>query len=306
MDGGRSAGGAALDLTRLGIMGPMAPKPRSLVLDLFGEYLRFTDAEVRLGPLTTLLGAFDVAPATVRVTMSRLRREEWFTSERDGRETRYRFTDSMLEVLEQGRRRIFAAPPTQWDGSWTMVIYQLSEGERQERQQLRKDLAWNGFGLLSTSTWLAPGDRRDRARALVDDLGDDQVEVLRCTSDGLERDRALARRCWDLDALAREYEQFNDEHRALVGQAGSITGPDALVARTLLISRYRHFPFQDPQLPPELRPDPWPGDEAYRIFHQAHQALGPAARAYVGEVVGRPVEDVDTAGTTQTGVGADL
>lgn len=295
MEGRAAAGGTTLDLSGFGIMSAMAPKPRSLVLDLFGEYLRFVDAEVRLGPLTTLLGDFDVAPATVRVTMSRLRREGWFTSERSGRETRYRLTDSMLRLLQEGRERIFAAPPTSWDGGWTMVIYQLSEGERQERQQLRKDLAWHGFGLLSTSTWLAPGDRRDQARTMVADLDDKQVEILRCTSDGPEHDRALAGRCWDLVALAAEYEAFNAEHRALLSSASSLEGVDALVARTLLTSRFRHFPFKDPQLPPGLRPEPWPGGEAYEIFRDAHRALGPAARAYVGEVIGREVVDAETA-----------
>ena len=300
MEGRAAAAGTTLDLSDFGIMSAMAPKPRSLVLDLFGEYLRFVDAEVRLGPLTTLLGDFDVAPATVRVTMSRLRREGWFTSERDGRETRYRLTASMLKVLQEGRERIFAAPPTSGDGTWTMVIYQLSEGERQERQQLRKDLAWLGFGLLSTSTWLAPGDRREQVRDLVTGLDDKQVEILRCTSDGPEHDRALAARCWDLAELAAEYDGFVAEQAPLLDKAAGLVGPEALVARTLLISRYRHFPFKDPQLPPGMRPDPWSGDAAHRLFRDAHRALGPAARAYVGEVIGREVADVETApGTPQ-------
>lgn len=273
----------------------VSPKPRNLILDLFGEYLRYVDSEVWLGQLTTLLGDFGVAPPAVRMTMTRLRREGWFTSERNGRETRYRLTDPMLQVLEEGRGRIFAAPPSEWSGEWTMVVYQLSEGERQERQQLRKDLAWHGFGSLSTSTWLAPGDRRARARDLATALDDGQVEVLRCSSDGLEQDRSLAVRCWDLPALAAAYDEFNAEHRSLPDDADRLQGAEALVARTLLIARYRVFPFTDPQLPPELLPDPWPGDEAHRIFREAHAALGPAARAYVGEVVGRPVIDAETA-----------
>jgi phenylacetic acid degradation operon negative regulatory protein len=64
--------------------------PRSLILDLFGDYLRYADAEVRLSHLTTLPGAFDIASPTVRVTMSRLRREHWFTTHRVGREMIYR------------------------------------------------------------------------------------------------------------------------------------------------------------------------------------------------------------------------
>ena len=269
----------------------MTLKPRALILDLFGDYLRYVDAEGRLSHLTELLGAFDVAPPTVRVTLSRLRREGWFVTRREGRETVYTLTPGMLGVLDEGRDRIFTAPAESWAGSWTMVIYQMTESERQERNQLRRALAWHGFGPLTTSTWLAPGDLRKEARTLVDEWTDEQVDVLSCTSEGLDHDRELARRCWDLESLAREYEQFNAEHRRLVKGARPAPGPGALVARTELISTYRHLPFRDPRLPPELRPEPWPGREAYDIFHAAHTRLGPAARAYVSQVIGRPVPE---------------
>lgn len=278
----------------LGTMGAMLPKPRSLILDLFGEYLRFDDASVRLAHLTALLGDFDVSPATVRVTMSRLRREGWFTTERDSRETIYRLSDEMVGVLREGRARIFSPPPAAWDGAWTMVIYQLSEDERQEREQLRKQLSWHGFGPLTTSTWLAAGDRREVASTLVADLPSHTADVLLCQSNGVEHDRDLTSRCWDLDGLAREYTAFVKEHRSLTRRAGSLTGPKALVARTLLISRYRHFPFRDPMLPEALQPHPWPGNEAHELFRRLHAQLGEAARAYVGSVVGRPVDDPET------------
>lgn len=277
-------------------MSDMSLKPRGLTLDLFGEYLRFVDGgEVQLGHLITLLGAFDVAPPTVRVTMVRLRKEGWFTVRRNGRESYYRLTNSMLAVLEAGRERIFADPPDPWEGHWTLVIYQLTENERQERDQLRKKLAWNGFGPLSTSTWLAAGDRRATARELFTDLDSKHAEVLQCHSDGLEHDRQLAERCWDLAGLAAEYDEFNAAHLHLVDAADELEGPDALVARTSLISRYRHFLFRDPQLPSELTPEPWPGDQAYNIFHEAHQALGPAARAYVSDIIGHDIIDAETA-----------
>lgn len=276
-------------------MGHMVPKPRSLILDLFGEYLRFADARVRLAHLTSLLGDFDVSAATVRVTMSRLRREGWFTTQRDSRETIYELSAEMLEVLREGRARIFSPPPADWTGEWTMVIYQLSEDERPEREQLRKQLAWHGFGSLTTSTWLAPGDRRDTAAGLVTALPAGRADVLTCRTGGLLHDRDLTQRCWDLVDLAQQYRAFLDDHGGLLDKADTLQGADALVARTLLISRYRHFPFRDPMLPTVLQPDDWPGNEAYRLFRDVHIELGPAARAYVSEVVGRPVIDPEIA-----------
>ena len=275
----------------------MTLKPRSLVLDMFGEYLRYLGDEVRLAQVTALLGELGVAPATVRVTMSRLKNEAWFTSRREGRETIYSLSAAMREVLDEGRGRIFAPPAREWAGSWTMVIYQISEPDRLERNQLRKTLAWHGFGPLTTSTWLAPGDRRAKTRAVVDDAVSQQVDILRCDSEGLAHDRDLARRCWDLERLADDYRRFTASHASVSRAASSLTGVDALVTRTELISTFRHFPFRDPRLPAELRPSPWPGEEAHALFRDAYQALGPAARAHVGEIVGNRVPSPDAAGT---------
>jgi len=267
----------------------MSFTPRALILDLFGDYLRYVDCEVRLGHLTTLFEAFGIAPATVRVTMSRLRREEWFTSRREDRETVYTLSPHMLEVLDEGRRRIFAPASTPWDGSWTMVIYQLSEADRQGREQLRKELAWQGFGSLTTSTWLAPGDRREDVHTLTRAFPTAQIDVLRCTSDGLAHDRELVSRCWDLSRLAADYEAFNAENSDLAKRAGALVGAEAMVERTRVTATFRHFPFKDPRLPQELRPDAWPGVEAHEIFHDVHATLGPPSRAYIAGVLGRDV-----------------
>ncbi|MFY0408725.1 PaaX family transcriptional regulator C-terminal domain-containing protein [Solicola sp. PLA-1-18] len=274
-----------------GMMWAVAPRPRSLILDLFGDYLRYTDAEVRLGHLSTLMAEFGVAPATVRVTVSRLRREGWFTTRREGRETVYRLSESMLDVLETGRQRIFASAPTRWDGTWTMVIYQVSESERQGREHLRKQLAWHGFGPLTTSTWLAPGDRCDEISSVVAEVPSAQIDVMTCRTGDLDRDRDLAGRCWDLDTLAQEYRAFDDDSRHLLGHVDDLSGADALVTRTNLVTTYRHFPFQDPRLPPELRPSDWPGERAHELFTTAHDRLGPAAREHVAAVLGREVQE---------------
>jgi phenylacetic acid degradation operon negative regulatory protein len=274
--------------------GPVPRKPRSVILDLFGDYLRYQGDEVRLGALTTLLAAFDIAPTTTRVTMSRLRREGWFTTRRLGRETAYRLSPELLEVLDEGRERIFAPAAGRPTSQWTMVIYQVSEAHRSQRHQLRKKLAWSGFGPLTASVWLAPGDRRADARRLVADTPGEHTVV--CTvSEGVEHDRELARRCWDLDALAAEYAAFTADHRSLLDRAPSLDGAAALVARTDVVATFRGFPFRDPRLPRGIRPEPWPGDDAREVFAALHATLAGAATAYVRDVVDRSVvADVDS------------
>jgi phenylacetic acid degradation operon negative regulatory protein len=283
-------GGQMSQLSAQGDQSQPSMKPRALILDLFGDYLRYTGGQARAGDLVTLLGVFDVEPAAVRMTLSRLRREHWFTTTRHGREASYVLNDHMLGVLQVGRDRIFADYDEAWDHTWTTVVQQSAKTDRLAREQLRRQLSWLGFGSLSASTWVNPRDRSDQVRALAGEFPDVHFTVLRSVTDDLDVDRDLVTRCWDLKRMNQLYAQFLKDHARLGKTADELTGADALVARTELIGSYRHYPFFDPWLPAELRPKRWLGAQANALFRAAHRDLGPAASAFVGSVVGSLVE----------------
>ncbi|WP_129790037.1 PaaX family transcriptional regulator C-terminal domain-containing protein [Promicromonospora panici] len=270
--------------------GSARPKPRALILDLFGDYLRYAGGEAKAGDLVTLLGAFGVEPATVRMTLTRLRREHWFTTRREGRESSYVLSAHLLDVLQQGRERIFADYDEPWDQHWTTVVQQNEKPDRSTRDQLRRQLSWLGFGSLTVGTWMTPRDRAGEARALAAEFPDVHFTVLRASTGDLEADRDVVARCWDLDRINRMYEQFLAANAHVAGSGAALRGADALVARTNLIGGYRHFPFVDPWLPKNLRPASWLGAEANELFRSAHRELGPAATAFVSEVVGGPID----------------
>ena len=266
-------------------------KPRALILDLFGDYLRYAGSEVRLADITELLAVFDIEAATVRVNMSRLRKEGWFTTRRVGRETVYSLTPHMLEILDEGRERIFRRRDDEWQGRWTMAIYQVPESERAVREQLRKQLAWHGFGQLSPSTWLSPHDLMREVRELAAECPSAKVDALWCGTGSLDEDRGLAARCWDLEQLGADYRQFIRTYAPSDDEAGNKhkDGRAALTDRMRIIGDFRRFLFRDPYLPRVLQPSGWPSSEAFALFGAVHRQLGPAATGFVSGIIGQPV-----------------
>lgn len=268
-------------------------KARSLVFDLFGDYLRSRGGEVRLRGLIALMSCFDVPEATVRVVVTRLRKEGWLDSRRDGRETTYLLTDGAWRLLDEGRARIFDRASGPWDGQWHMVIYSVPETERALREQLRKRLGWLGFGPLSPSVWLSPHDRIDEVRASVVDWPTVRLDVFHARSESPLVDRDMAARCWDLDELNRDYAALLAAYQPRLQHylTGMLRGRDALVERMQLIYAYRKFPFRDPGLPLELLPEGWSGRAAHEVFQQAHELLREPAEEYVDELLsGAPKE----------------
>lgn len=264
-------------------------KARSLVFDLFGDYLRYRGGEVRLRALVSLMGCFDVAEPTVRVVVTRLRKEGWLVSRRDGRETIYSLSDSAWALLDEGRERIFQRAAGPWDGQWHMILYTVPETERALREQLRKKLSWLGFGPLSSSVWVSPHDRVRQVREAFAGEASVRLDVFRSRSEGLEADQGIAARAWDLGQLHDAYTELLAEYRPRLTtyRSGELQGTDALVERMRLVHDYRRFPFRDPDLPPELLPVGWTGREAHQLFVDVHSLLRVPAEACVDALLGQ-------------------
>lgn len=264
-------------------------KARSLVFDLFGDYLRYRGGQIRLRGLVALMDCFGVPEATVRVVATRLRQEGWLDSHRDGRESTYVLTDAAWQLLDEGLARIFARAAGPWDGQWHMVIYSVPESERALREQLRKRLAWYGFGPLSPAVWLSPHDRIEQVRASFADYPFVRLDGFHARPAGGGSDRDIAARSWNLGDLDRDYAELLDRYRPRLARyrRGALRGRDALVERVRLMHDYRLFPFRDPDLPPELLPAGWSGRAAHEVFLEAHGLLRAPAEACVDELAGR-------------------
>ena len=272
-------------------------KPRSIVIDLFGGYLRYRGGAAPLRDLVALLEKFGVGASTARVTMSRLKKEGWLDTRpgADGREVVYTLNEHSWQMLDEGRERIFGTPRSTWEGWWHMAIYYVPESARSARESLRKELSWLGFGPLAASTWISPHDRLARVEEKFAHHADIRLDLLRARSKGLPADRDMAERCWDLAGLNADYQTFLERYRAeLPRYRSGRVGPDeALVARIELFREWRKFPFRDPALPLELLPARWLGHDAYDLFTEASELLRPAAERAVDEATGTRRTDTE-------------
>ena len=195
----------------------------------------------------------------------------------------YSLTDMALAMLDEGRERIFGRAAGPWNGVWHTVIYQVPETDRAVREQLRKKLAWLGFGPLAPAVWVSPHARAGQLRAAFADAPSVRIDVLQSRSEGPAADRDIAMRAWDLPALDQSYADLLAQYRPRLPRyrAGELRGPAALVERMRLVNDYRHFPFRDPDLPHELLPASWLGRTAHEMFLEAHSLLRGPAEAWV-------------------------
>jgi phenylacetic acid degradation operon negative regulatory protein len=270
----------------------MSLRTQDLIFTLYGDYIAPRGGEAWIGHLIELMAGLNTSGQAVRSTLSRMTRKGWLRSRREGRHSFYAMTPKAEALLSEGARRIYYPRHDPWDHCWYVLTYSLPEKRRHLRDRLRQRLLWLGFGRLSSATWISPRNLRQEVTQVAEMLGiAQQVDLFKSEYLGLSQDRELVERCWDLPRLNRAYQDFIKRHQPEWERYqdylthDSLNPYDAFNRRFLLVHEYRSFPYVDPNLPPELLPADWPGDEAIGLFQTYASMLTPAANQYVDQVM---------------------
>jgi phenylacetic acid degradation operon negative regulatory protein len=212
-----------------------------------------------------------------RQAVARATRRGILAAQRQGRRARMSLTDAGQELLRDGARRLLAfGEPWSWDGCWLLLNLRVPESRRDARQRLRTRLSWAGFGSLGNGLWLSP--HLDRERELSSVLSAEpaaQAWTFRARSGEFGDVNQLVRQAWDIDAMITNYDLFIAEFARVQPR----TLEECFVSYITLWSRWRLFPFIDPDLPAELFPKGWLRERAYAMFQErCHRWVDPARR----------------------------
>jgi phenylacetic acid degradation operon negative regulatory protein len=272
-----------------------APSARAqfLILTLFGDNILPRGGAIWTSGLLTLLELLGVGERAARSALSRMVGRGWLVARRQGRRSQYLLTSSGHRLLEHGARRLFEPPFADWDGLWQLVVYSLPESKRGQRHDLRVQLIWLGFGPLAPATWISPRDRRAELEYVCNELGlAAHVELFSGVRQHSDHTQALVERCWDLPALAAEYQQFVARHDADFAELERMSAQClwqqtglCFARRFWLTHEFLPFPRKDPNLPTALLPSDWAGFGARRLFERYRQLLEPYANQYVDAVM---------------------
>lgn len=266
------------------------PRSKSLIVTIFGDSIApFADG-IWLGKLVHLLEPFGVNERLVRTSGFRLAEEGWLRPERQGRRSRYRLTRAGQQRIQHASHRIYDAPPDGWDGKWTLLMLRRSQSLAAERMQLRRELAWEGFGMLASGIFVHPCANRDSVGEVLERLGvSDSIVWLQASEadSGASGSSAnLVDDCWRLDLVRANYAAFvKDFHPVLGLLSRGLDAQRAFVLQTLLIHTFRRVVLHDPRLPRPLLPENWPGHEAYELCRAIYLQTYEAAGAFLAEHV---------------------
>lgn len=237
---------------------------------------------------STFIDAMDrvgIEPGTTRQALARTAAAGWLSSERVGRQTRWRLTPAGEQLLIEGTKQIyeFAGPTAHWDGRWLLVLTSVPEGDRAGRHLLRSRLTWAGLGNPAPGVWVGTHpDRLAEVEAVLERAGIvGAAQVFVAEHLGSTPVASMVAQPWDLALIEEEYEGF-------MAEFSSTKAADPLGRVIELVHAWRRFPWLDPALPRELLPERWRGADAAVLFQDRHQRWTAAATQAWGGINGEP------------------
>ena len=269
------------------------PRAKSLCVSLLGDALACHGGAIWLGGIIELLEPLGINERLLRTSVFRLVAQGWLQAERHGRRSLYQLSDQGRRHTAHASQRIYEGPAADWNGEWTLVaLPRLGNNGLAERTELRRELAWEGFGMIAPGLFAHPQADAHTAHGILEKLGiPDKALVLSgrdlAGAGGLPI-ASLAPQCWNLDTLAAQYRQFSRQFGPLGKLLDDPLGPaDAFAARMLLLHTWRRIVLHDPQLPVPMLPERWPGHAARTLCGQIYWKLFDASEQHLDAIAGR-------------------
>lgn len=276
----------------------MSPRPlqhQELLVTLFGLYSS-TERVFRISPLVVLMADLGIKEGAVRSTVSRLKTKGVLERATGGESASYSLSASVLDSFQADDARIFAPARARLGDPWALVVFSVPEAERKRRYELRTELLSQGFGFVAAGVAIAPVRVLDQAlaRLRTQDL-DQYVECFRVHYGEEHHLPDRVAQWWDLDTLDAQYVDFLTEYgeelprwQARASQDRPFNAAERKEAFALyipLLTRWRRFPYRDPNIPLELLPSGWKAPQAKVLFLELHSILKRPAEEHAYEVL---------------------
>lgn len=276
---------------------------QDLLFTICGLYADLAGGRLPVSALVEMLVATQVKAPAARSMISRLKRSEILINERVDGESTYRLAPMVLDNFRKDDQQIFAPIRSSPDDSLILVIFSVPESQRNRRYELRTELTSYGFGMVAGGVAVGPQFVVERVMERLHELDlHEYVDYFRADYIPKADIRQKVSQWWDLDALDEQYTGFLQLYVGRLGRwKDKLENPEtsgeelqevereAFEFYVPLLTRWRRFPYRDPNLPFEYLPDGWKAPQAKKTFLALNALLAPVAERYAYRILGASV-----------------
>lgn len=244
-----------------------------IILSLLDDVLR-----LHRDPMTSFLKEMGKTERAIQAALSRLEKVGQIRRVNRGGEAFFSLTDEGRAQVPDSPHRL-KRKERRWDGRWYLVNFDIPEKDRRMRNLFRQYLVSLGCGRMQKSLWISPYNLSRSIESTINEMGlEKYVETFSAQHLGRSDGRTLASWIWKLEKVKGRYSEFIDHYNPLLSRLKREARAKGQETKLLRLKRkiekdLAQILRDDPQLPDNLLPSDWKGEEAYRLFEECYRLI---------------------------------
>lgn len=269
----------------------------SLLLFIYNNYwVHFNKDTIKLSSLLQLMMAFGKSETATRMALSRTVKAGILINKNENSEVNYTLGTSGREAINTWNEEMqqfwkrYSLRTKPWDKKWYLVNMEFREVNKENRSTIFDKLRQNGFGILSTNTWISPYYQSNEIRAILAQFNMNSIVVEMYGDMTIYEDiNSFVDNVFHLKKLEKPYANFIkifskkfDETEKLCREEWFVNGGHSLPLLHALGWEFLSIAIDDASLPKALYPD-WAGDTAAQLMIKFRKILFEATIKYLGK-----------------------
>ncbi len=189
-------------------------------------------------------------------SLGRLVNRGWVQKKQKREQSYYAITVHGVAELNKTLDSIKKEAPTEWDRRWRLVIFDVPESKRKLRDTFRVFLKSEGFGILKSSVWITPWDKKEEVKRFAKrhNLSDHLVQIETGEMTDSYQSVLLAQQSWDWQDLEKAYREYLAMGEKELGYLQQTSHQQRYKAKKLVF-QYAEIVKRDPLLPTDIAPN---------------------------------------------------
>lgn len=196
----------------------------------------------------------------------RLNKAGLLNKEKKGEEKYYSLTEKGRVLA---RKKVLFNKDRKWDGKLRVIIFDIEETKRKERNFLREAIKTFGFAMWQKSVWVAAFEPDNNFYKYFETISS-YCHIFTVSKEVFGDLKVFANKVWRTKNLANLYAAWISESSQFLKEGQKIEGEKK---RKELIKSFLDIILADPFLPDDFLPGEWPGKEARRLFKELNTTL---------------------------------
>ena len=269
----------------------------SLLLFIYNNYwVHFNKDTIKLSSLLQLMMAFGKSETATRMALSRTVKAGILINKNDGSDVNYTLDTSGKEAINTWNEEMqqfwkrYTLRNKPWNKKWYFINLEFGEEDKENRSTILEKLRQNGFGILSTNTWISPYYQSNEIQTiLTESKMNTRVVEMYGDMTIYEDIVSFVDKVFHLKELEKPYENFImifsekfEETKKLSREEWFVEGGHSLPILHALGWEFLSIAIDDATLPKAFYPA-WPGDTAAQLMIEFRKILLEATIKYLGK-----------------------